>query len=991
LFIILKVIYLFTKLIYKIIKWSNFKVNIQSNKSNKETSTPSQNTPIIPQKLTQEVKPNRNTNTITIPNNKSSTIGYTISPLIVPNLKENNNFKNFIEISSASEKPKKKKTNTKINYIKNEHIDLDKNYESYQKCQTRTGLIYLLRNTDKLPLQLDLQPVFGKIDLVNFNLYLNDMEKSKFYGVNLMDILKISKNPALSIHNCFNIILNHIDNNKLLKGHMTICFKKLTSMTEWMKTISEFKECQIDNENNKKDNRVLVDFAKVNKLIVENDPKQKPIAKTKIVNGRVVVNKGRKENTLYYDNTNTMAPKNPAKDAKVDKLMKKIVDTITSGAVQTNIIKRKMQNQLKKTIKAADLLQKKRNLIQKIVNRRIEVENQKKDKLLDLMAKKKEIRLLNAVKSRIVKMKKKEVMNYHKELKRQINFEKKLSNVKTQEMINYLTTKNKTEHPKRAARIAALRLEQNLPPPKIEGVKVVVPSNKPLFIPAKASTKRILRSGKKVKVNITSVTPKKGIFAGVGKIKNGQVVKKTVNGRVVYGKVIKGNLVYGKKIGGKVIYAKKVNGKMLYGKMKKGKIVYKKSLQKRVINPSLPNVTAAGTIVKKDGSLVKLNGTIIKPDGTIKKRNGTIIKPDGTKVKPNGTIVKPNGTKLKKDGTIVKPNGTIIKKNGIVIKTDGTVKKPDGTVIKPDGKIVKEKPRPNIYKNTLKIIKRSSRIVVKPNGTIVKPNGTIIKKSGTVIKPDGTVKKPDGTIIRPNGKKEKGKPIPNIYQKTLNKINITTKKPIVKPNGNIVKSNGTIIKKDGTIIKPNGTVKKPDGTIIRPNGKKEKGKPIPNIYQKTLNKINKPTIKRVTPVAKVAQQPLISARIVKGKVLTNTNLTPKQVRKMTPYAKKELVRRIERAAVQKQRSEVQIIPGIKKNPYAVGSVSSYARKVMENKTLRNYDSCVDNRILLFRNMSYIFQTCKEIYGESVNIFLILSYFIIILTLIIFNFNITLIY
>merc|ERR1711957_1055490 len=263
------------------------------------------------------------------------------------NLKEIKNFKNFLEISSdKTKKPKAKKggkkgkSSTKIKYITNKHINTKKNYETYSKCKVRTGLIYLLRNSEKLPMELTLQPIFGRINLNTFNFYLNDMAKTKFYSIKLLDILKLSQNPKLTIHNCFNIILNQIDAKKLLKGPMSICFKNNKKMKDWMKTISEFKECQIDTSNGKKQNKVLIDFGKVNKLI--KNPKKVP------------------EKKLYYDNSNKVVvkrSKNAHKEAQVKKLMKKIVSSITTGSIQANSIKRKMKNELKKNRKRAKNMQ----------------------------------------------------------------------------------------------------------------------------------------------------------------------------------------------------------------------------------------------------------------------------------------------------------------------------------------------------------------------------------------------------------------------------------------------------------------------------------------------------------------------------------------------------------------------------------------------------------------------------------------------------------
>lgn len=429
---------------------------------------------------------------------------------------ENENKNNNNNNKESNSKPKKakgkkggkkkgKKSNTKVKYIKNKHIDIKKNYESYKKCFKRTGLIYLLRNSEKLPLELDLQPIFGRINLETFNFYLNDMAKTKFYGIKLIDVLKISQNPKLIVHNCFNIILNQLDSGKLLKGPLTICFKKKQKMQDWMKTISEFKECQIDSSNKNKANGVLVDFGKVNKLI--KDPKKKP------------------EKKLYYDNTNKVVRRKTAsahKEAKVRKLMKKIVSSITTGSLQTNQIKRKMKNELKKTRKSAKQMQKKQRLIKKIVKKRIKMENKKKNKLLNLEAKNKEIRLLKAVKSRIVQLKKKETKKFRKELKRQIKSEKKIANRKTKKMINYLVNKGKS--PKKEAKKAAARIKKNLPPKKIKGVKVIVPGKKTKDGKKMAASKLTKRQLKKMSPRNKKILAKRAAKAAKQNAKASKVV-----------------------------------------------------------------------------------------------------------------------------------------------------------------------------------------------------------------------------------------------------------------------------------------------------------------------------------------------------------------------------------------------------------------------------------------------------------------------------------
>ena len=547
------------------------------------------------------------------------------------------------------------------------------------------------------------------------------MEKSKFFQLNLIDILRISQNPKLVIHNCVNIILNQIGSKELLKGPMTICFKNKTNMSDWIKTIHNFKECQLDSNNHLKDNKVLVDFRKVNTLMPNT-------AKGKLNGFKGSLNniQEKAENKLFYDNADKVLRRNNAgvkKQEKVKYLMEKIVSSITGGSIQTNLIKKKMLNQLKKTRNNSKMMQKQQRLIEKIVEKRIQMENLKKERLLNLEAKNKEIRLLKAVKSKILQMKQKEVKVLDKELKRQINFEKKLSNNKTKKMINYLVNKSQTINPGLAARKAAERLNQGLSLKKIKGVKIAVP-----VIGKSYSNSKNSKNAKNAKSPKNAKMAKK-IIKTI-QLKNSQNFKKATN------------------------------------------FNYPKSLLKFGIK-ILPNGKGKGEIKLKSGK--------------------TVI------------------ARILKNGKLQLPNGKILAKSKIAILK-------------------------NIY---------------KPRS----------KKSGS---------------------------IKNNSKKSLAKLS-----------------------------------------------KSSKNKLLPN-----------------------------------GKVLLVSNLTKQQVKKLKPEVKKIIVQRVKQAAEQKAKSEKIFIPGLYKNEYAKGSVSSVAEKVMENKQMKNYNRCIDSRVLNFTNTNYIHATCKDIYGENVIILFI---------------------
>merc|ERR1711957_223265 len=103
-----------------------------------------------------------------------------------------------------------------------------------------------------------------------------------------------------------------------------------------------------------------------------------------------------------------------------------------------------------------------------------------------------------------------------------------------------------------------------------------------------------------------------------------------------------------------------------------------------------------------------------------------------------------------------------------------------------------------------------------------------------------------------------------------------------------------------------------------------------------------------------------------GKQLSASKLTKKQIKKMKPKNRKILAKRVAKAAKQNAKSKKIVIPGVNKNTLAKGSVSRYAKNIMKNKKLKNYESCTDNRILNFKDAKYINGVCKKIYGESMD-------------------------
>merc|ERR1712151_1330512 len=169
--------------------------------------------------------------------------GYNRSPQIVQNLSEVKGLHSQ-QYQKKQKTNKHKKPSRKIKFIKNPHLNFNGIKETYKKCKVKSGLIFLMRKKEKK--EISLQPVLAKIDLANLSFYLSNSPKSKFYQINLLNILRISRTKFDEKHNCFNIVLNFSEENTLRKEPLTLCLKGKRKVNDWMRTINEFKECQID-------------------------------------------------------------------------------------------------------------------------------------------------------------------------------------------------------------------------------------------------------------------------------------------------------------------------------------------------------------------------------------------------------------------------------------------------------------------------------------------------------------------------------------------------------------------------------------------------------------------------------------------------------------------------------------------------------------------------------------------------------------------------
>jgi hypothetical protein len=239
--------------------------------------------------------------------------------------------------------------------------------------------------------------------------------------------------------NCFDIITNSVQKGVkvLLKGPVMLCANSKKDMKEWIDAILEFKECQIDI-NNVDNKKVLIDFTKVNELLKEkNDGCES-------TNGSSSIKKKIKK--LSYENSDkaiNVSSSRVSKEIWMKKAMESILQTIKRGNIKRNQVTRTYQNKLKEAKSFSEDIKIKQDLIEQIIAKRLEKEQERESQMVKLEQKTKEMELLRAVKKKIMIMKEEEIKTYKKQFITQIETEKKKANTQARKMMKVIVDQNR--------------------------------------------------------------------------------------------------------------------------------------------------------------------------------------------------------------------------------------------------------------------------------------------------------------------------------------------------------------------------------------------------------------------------------------------------------------------------------------------------------------------------------------------------------------------
>jgi hypothetical protein len=278
-----------------------------------------------------------------------------------------------------------------------------KRFNQFKQGTIKTGVADLVTSVNPAKRILSVKPLFLSLDRTSFNFFESANQHEDLYStIRLEDIAKITHNfPGTFCLTVVNRFSNGSEQDKI-----NFCLKSESERDDWLEAISQFKEHNIKVVESKE--HVIFDFNKINILLrekkkIEEIKQQQIIASRRLLNAQKADPKGKTANPkeeeiilpivtkpnipneetlkgLYYDNT-FKANRKPniiqAKETQIKKEVGKIIQSIKLG----NVAQRKMENKFKCSIKRAEKIkkevEKQKELIKNIIQRREQKEKER--------------------------------------------------------------------------------------------------------------------------------------------------------------------------------------------------------------------------------------------------------------------------------------------------------------------------------------------------------------------------------------------------------------------------------------------------------------------------------------------------------------------------------------------------------------------------------------------------------------------------------------
>ena len=285
---------------------------------------------------------------------------------------------NFIEKSSAT--PIKFKLNIQRSDLLKDKTLVSSNTK-YMKCVKKSGIIYYA-SQKPLPGETNISaiPAYATLDLEELQLHKSFAEETLFDIVKIEQIQYITTNhPGTP---CFDLIMNHVADNKLHLGPLTLCGKNEKHKNEWIDALTTFKHCKLDPHH---EGKTLVEFNTVNEL-----NKKSPLS------------------SLYYNQNNKAIITTKFGNDINSSYMKTLTDitkTIRNAKQQHNKIRRVLSGRLRHQKQTSAEIIKKETAIRHNIDLNIRHSGSQEEKMIQLINKEKELKVLASLKREMLELK----------------------------------------------------------------------------------------------------------------------------------------------------------------------------------------------------------------------------------------------------------------------------------------------------------------------------------------------------------------------------------------------------------------------------------------------------------------------------------------------------------------------------------------------------------------------------------------------------------
>jgi hypothetical protein len=300
--------------------------------------------------------------------------------------------------AETNQKPKKNKKSkvSKTNgitfiHLKNPKLADGSEWFGSNKCDFKKGFLEILKNENYVGNKVELEMARVLLTPESIKMFTTMDENSLFTTIKLQSILKISQEARYKNSGCFDIILNEafISEKFLQKRRVTICAEDKISMGKWVHSIFEMKECNYDLVH--KNSKIVLDFNEINKIKKDD-----------------IDMKG-----LFYDNykkvnTNTLQK---SKEHVIKKTVNNLIDTIQVRNMEGAKVARSLDDQLKQAQAFTREMDKKHEMIERIIKKKREQQSKLEIKSVKDKAVGKVVLLIKAMAEKIKDMKVRKFIN----------------------------------------------------------------------------------------------------------------------------------------------------------------------------------------------------------------------------------------------------------------------------------------------------------------------------------------------------------------------------------------------------------------------------------------------------------------------------------------------------------------------------------------------------------------------------------------------------